>query len=314
MQQWLQYPPPKPILKLVKLPKPTNGSTRTCLACGHTASRPLFHVGIYRIEQCPRCLLGWAVGGDVDPESFYDSDYFVGHDTGKGYNDYLSLADAMSRTNRARVKRLKRLAPTARTLLDVGCGPGFFVKQAGEAGLDAQGLEVSDYAARYGREQLNLRVLRGRVDAEGLDRCGQRFDLITLWDVVEHLHQPDEVLRLLAQRLNPGGVLSLSTGDIGALVARLSGRRWHLYDLPEHLWFFSVPALRRLLRRAGLEPIKIRREVCWYTVQYLIDRLSFSAGTSRSGKRRGSILSRLSLPMTLFDIVTIHARPAATTA
>lgn len=293
-------------------PEPTIGSTRTCLACGHTGSRSLFRLGIYRIEQCPRCLLGWSVGGDVDPESFYDTDYFVGHDTGKGYNDYLSLAEAMRRTNRARVKRMKRLAPTARTLLDVGCGPGFFVKQADEAGLDATGIEVSDYAARYGREQLHLRVFRGRADAAGLDRCGQRFDVITLWDVVEHLHRPDEVLRLLSHRLSPHGILSLSTGDIGALAARLSGRRWHLYNLPEHLWFFSVPALCRLLRRAGLEPVKIQREICWYTIQYLLDRLSFSVGTPRAGKRNGSILNRLSLPLTLFDIVTIHARPAAT--
>jgi len=159
-----------------------------------------------------------------------------------------------------------------------------------------------------GRERLGQQIVTGPIDCDHLAQAGGPFDLITLWDTIEHLHAPDEAVRLLAERLEPGGVLTLSTGDITALVTRLSGPHWHLYNLPEHLWFFSVQALKRLLRRAGLEVLDVHREVCWYTAQYLLDRLVISMCRRPVPLPRPAILGRLSVPVTLLDIVTLHAR------
>lgn len=282
-----------------------------CLACGGTRLRLLRRVRGYAIGQCPRCLLGHTLNVELDAGAFYDDAYFVSPDARKGYGDYLALAAALERTNRARVGRLHRLHPAARRLLDVGCGPGFFVKAAAEAGLDACGLEVSEFAARYGREQLHQRIVTGPIDAEHLARIDGGFDLITLWDVIEHLPAPDEALNLLAGRLEPGGVLTLSTGDIGSLAARVTGDRWHLYNLPEHLWFFSVPSLRRLLHRAGLGVIDVQREICWYTARYLVERLLFSFGRRAARFPGAAMLNRLNVPVTLLDIVTVSARKPA---
>ncbi len=279
-----------------------------CLACGDDRSRILHRIRHYTIAQCPRCLLARTLGADVDPEAFYDDAYFISADAPKGYSDYLALAAAMARTSRVRIARLRRLLSGGRTLLDVGCGPGFFVKEASEAGLDACGLEVSAFAARYGRERLGQRIVTGPADRGHLDEAGGPFDWITLWDTIEHLHRPDEVLALLAARLRPGGVLALSTGDVASLAARASGDHWHLYNLPEHLWFFSVPALRRLLRRAGLCVVGVRREVCWYTAQYLVERFLYSLGRRAARFPGAALLKRVNVPITLLDIVTIHAR------
>jgi len=281
-----------------------------CLACGGTRLRLLHRIHGYAIGQCPRCLLAHTLNVRLDPALFYDHAYFVSPDAPKGYSDYLALAAAMDRTNQARLRRLFRLVPAAQTLLDVGCGPGFFVKAAADAGLQACGLEVSEFAARYGREQLRQRIVTGPIDAEHLAGIGGGFDLITLWDAIEHLPAPDEALNLLAGRLEPGGVLTLSTGDIGSLAARASGPRWHLYNLPEHLWFFSVPSLQRLLRQAGLRVIRLQREVCWYTAWYLVERMLFSFGRRPPRIRAGAVLNRIRIPVTLLDIVTISARTA----
>ncbi len=279
-----------------------------CLACGFGPLRLLHRIRGYAILQCPRCLLGRTAGAAIDPVSFYDDAYFINPDAEKGYGDYLALDAAMARTNRARLRLLLRLVPAARTLLDVGCGPGFFLRDAAEAGLTSCGLEVSAFAARYGRERLGRRIVTGPIDPAHLAETGGPFDLITLWDVIEHLPEPDAALRLLAERLAPGGVLALSTGDVASLAARISGPRWHLFNLPEHLWFFSVPALRRLLARAGLRIVSVRREVCWYTLDYLARRLLFTAGRPGARVPAAAWLRRVSLPVTLFDIVTIHAR------
>jgi SAM-dependent methyltransferase len=249
--------------------------------------------------QCPCCLLAWTEGVELDPAAFYDQSYFDDVDSPKGYNDYFSLASAMERTCDARIRRLRRLMPGARSLLD--------------AGRETWGLEVSAFAARFGRDRLGQRIVNGPIDAVHLDRIESSFDLITMWDTIEHLAAPDEAIALLADKLEPGGVMSLSTGDVAALAARLTGRAWHLFNLPEHLWFFSVPALKRLCRRAGLEVLRVEREVCWYTAQYLLDRLMYSLGRNALRFRGDSILKRLSVPISLFDIVTIHARKPATT-
>ncbi|MGB9624207.1 MAG: class I SAM-dependent methyltransferase [Phycisphaerae bacterium] len=293
---------------------PSNRTTRQydrCLACGGTRLRLLRCVRGYAIGQCPRCLLAHTLNVALDAGAFYDDAYFMSPDARKGYGDYLALAAALERTNRARVGRLRRLHPAARRLLDVGCGPGFFVKAAVEAGLDACGLEVSEFAAHYGREQLHQRIVTGPIDADHLARIDGGFDLITLWDAIEHLPAPDEALNLLAGRLEPGGVLTLSTGDIGSLAARASGSRWHLYNLPEHLWFFSVPSLQRLLHRTGLGVIDVQREVCWYTARYLVQRLLVSFGRRAARFPGAAILNRLNVPVTLLDIVTVSARKPA---
>lgn len=279
-----------------------------CLACGGRRLRILRQIGPYTIVQCPRCLLGHTLNAHIEPAAFYDEAYFIGADAPKGYSDYPALAVAMQHTNRARLRRLRRLAPAARSLLDVGCGPGFFVKAAAVAGLQACGLEVSAFAAQYGREQLGQRIVTGPIDADHLKQVGGGFDLITLWDAIEHLPAPDEALRLLSERLDPGGVLTLSTGDVGSLAARASGAAWHLFNLPEHLWFFSVASLERLLRRSGLRVIGVQREVCWYTTQYLVERLLFSFGRRAVQFPGTAILKRINLPVTLLDIVTISAR------
>jgi SAM-dependent methyltransferase len=226
----------------------------------------------------------------------------------KGYNDYFALAGALRKTNRKRVRRLRRLLPDATRLLDVGCGPGFFLTEAARGGLEVRGLEVSPFAAGYGRARHGLNIACGPIDAAHLPHRDTSFDLITLWDVIEHLPAPADALALLAERLSPGGVLALSTGDVASPVARLSGRRWHLYNLPEHLWFFNARSLGMLLERAGLVVERVEREVCWYTTRYLLDRLMYTLGRGPILPGRLRWLERLTVPFSLFDIVTLHAR------
>jgi hypothetical protein len=106
--------------------------------------------------------------------------------------------------------------------------------------------------------------------------------------------------------VRPGGVVALSTGDITSLCARLSGPRWHLFNLPEHLFFFSPPALWRLLRRAGCQVRRITREVQWVPLAYVLERLRKPLRNSPPAKRRRRAPSWV-VPATLFDILGVYA-------
>jgi SAM-dependent methyltransferase len=145
------------------------------------------------------------------------------------------------------------------------------------------------------------------ASAEATPFASETFDAVTLWDVLEHLPDPHAALAELSRVLRPGGRILLTTGDVGSLAARLSGARWHLYSLPEHLFFYSRRSLRLLLETHGFRVESLRAESSVYTLGYLVERLRktiFRRPARASARWPGSDLR---IPINLFDIVTARA-------
>lgn len=288
---------------------------RQCPACGGTAFHPHINVRGIDVLKCGGCgLATWDWSG-FNCATFYNEDYWRSAEVSKGYADYFDLARATKFTSSKRLRWIRRIlrrrggdiaAVRSPRLLDAGCGPGFFVQAASSAGFEAHGVEVSEYAVKYARETLRQHVWQGQV--RGGDLGPGPYDVVTMWDVIEHLPDPADALRAVAGVLPNGGVLLLSTGDVGSLVARLSGAKWHLYTLPEHLWFFNRRSLELLLRASGFDVLECRYEWGWYTLRYLVERLEASLGMQRRLSRLLGPLGRVPLPVTLADIVTVVAR------
>ena len=285
------------------------GCPQTCPACD-AVPRPSITLrqGV-RLLECPVCCLRWWPWPPFDPSAFYDQNYFQSDQDQKGYSDYSALEPGVRRTARARLQRIGRLLAGQRPecrILDLGCGTGCFLDEARRAGWSVEGVEVSEYAARQARERdLNVRC----APLEDLILPAQTYDCVTLWDVIEHVRDPRGVIAATAAALRPGGVLALSTGDVTSWCARLSGRRWHLYTLPEHLFFFSPNSLRRLIRAAGCEPVRTVDEVNWVPVRYIVERLGKTL-LGRSATMT-SAWSRWLVPATLFDVLGIYARKSS---
>lgn len=277
----------------------------SCVVCGAASERPKLRKGEVEIVECPECgLAWWKPPSDFRPESVYGADYFDGAGAGPGYDDYANLEASLRRTFATRLRALPPPRAGAR-LLDVGAAYGYAVAEAVRGGWSAFGLEVSRAAARRAAVAAPGRVVVAR--GASLPFGARSFDAVTLWDVLEHLPDPNAALGEIAQLLRPGGRLALSTGDVGSLAARLSGARWHLYTLPEHLFFYTRASLRRLLERHGFAVEGMRAEGASYTVGYLVERLRKSLlgrGAERAARWPGS---GLRVPLNLFDIVTVHA-------
>ena len=279
---------------------------RACIACGATPHRSFRLSNGARLLRCPRCRLGWWDWPTFEPPQFYDREYFQGDRAERGYDDYAALETGLRRTARARLRRIARVvaqgAPVpGKRLLDVGCGTGVFVAESMNAGWDARGIEISEYAVNKARER-GLFVTCGSIEDVGLEAGA--FDCITLWDVLEHLRDPADVLMRCARALRPGGIVALSTGDVTSLCARLSGSRWHLFTLPEHLFFFSPRSLRLLLRRAACRIVCLTRETNWVPVAYLFERLRKSLGFRVPCAGVGD---RWVVPANLFDVLGVYA-------
>jgi SAM-dependent methyltransferase len=277
----------------------------SCVACGGGPDRVRHRVGPVTILGCSGCgLQHWEPPEGFDAADLYDATYFEAGGGHHGYDDYGALEASLRRTFARRFESLAPPCDGAR-LLDVGAAFGYAVDEAQKVGWRAFGIERAGAAAKQAAPEVGPRLVVG--DALATPFPAASFEGITLWDVIEHLPDPSTALAECSRLLRPGGRLALTTGDVGSPFARLSGSRWHLYNLPEHLWFFTRESLRRLLARQGFRVAEIRAEAAWFTIDYLLERLR----KSLLGRDREVPLhvpgGRACVRVNLFDIVTVHA-------
>jgi len=232
-------------------------------------------------------------------DEIYAPDYFkldAAHPV-DGYVDYLGDAERHRATARRRLSLLARFAASGK-LLDVGAAAGFFVDEAIRAGWDAEGVDVAHHLVEWGRRELGVPLRVGGIS--NVEGAGA-YATITMWDYIEHSLDPAGELARCHELLAPGGIVALSTGDLDSLAARLSRSRWHLLTPRHHNFFFSERTLTQLLDRQGLELLWSGHPGARYSLAHLTYKLGLGA------PRR---LARYSLPMNLFDIVTVVARKA----
>lgn len=234
---------------------------RPCPACGERASSPLFDKDRWTIVGCAACGTAYVAQDPavLDATALYDASYYSGGSAGV-FADYVGQQAVRRAHARRKLWWLRHLPPRwppAGRLLDVGCAAGFFLAEA-QLHYEVQGVELSDWAASHARQRLGLPVVTGTLQQAALPP--QHFDIVTLWDVIEHVGDPVPLLAEAARVLKPGGRLVLTTGDWGSAYARARGASWHLMTPPWHLSFFTRASMARAARRAGLSPLHCASE------------------------------------------------------
>lgn len=188
----------------------------------------------------------------------------------------------------AEFRFLPRPSP-GQCLLDIGCGNGDYLRNAGDAGWRAVGIDADDKAVDVARRR-GLDARLGGIDLfAGQVEC---FDAITLSHVLEHLHDPAMFLRDVHRLLKPDGMLFVDTPNIQSRGARCWGMHWRGLEIPRHLVLFSRPALIDLLHAAGFVCIQSRRRTA---VRKSMDLASLRIQSGKSPY--GNELARL--PLTL---------------
>jgi 2-polyprenyl-3-methyl-5-hydroxy-6-metoxy-1,4-benzoquinol methylase len=278
-----------------------SSTTLQCAACGSaTLHACLFVVNQCRIWRCTACGLGHADVNHFDPETYYTDDYFSGKHT-DGYADYRGSERVLRREFANSLSFVRKFRQGGR-LLDIGCAYGFFLKEA-QRHFEVAGIEIAEHAAQTCREA-GLSVLSGMADAANLASVGN-FDVITLFDVIEHLPKPDQTLALCGDRLLPGGVVVISTGDFGSIAARLFGARWRLMTPPQHLWFFTRESIRRMAAALGLFLIHHDHPAKIVPASLITFQLRRMLGLPHSRRRpKGQI----GIPVNLYDAMRVVLR------
>lgn len=207
----------------------------------------------FRVAACADCGLAVTSPQPSDEElvQYYDRAFY-------GAGAFTSsLSERVYRQSfDARRSQIERYQTGPGSLLDVGCGDGRFVRYYANRGWDAVGFDFSPSAQAMAHQtNPNVRILGGHLHDHHLPAAS--FDVITLWQVLEHIRDPVSLLRSLRQLLKPGGLLVAAVPNIESFQSRLAGSRWFGLDVPRHLTHFSPRTLRRTLETAGLRVHRI---------------------------------------------------------
>jgi SAM-dependent methyltransferase len=225
-----------------------------CPVCGGGRFRTAFEEPPYKVLRCLECGTGVVSPRAADLASIYAHASYWRSSSPRtlGYGDYRAAEALYTRTFARRLSFALRGGPASGKALDVGCAAGFCMQALRELGFEAHGVEVSETIAGHAIERLGFDAVHiGTLEDAPFE--DHTFDLITMWDVIEHVADPHALLARARELLRPGGVLVLETQNIDSAFARALGRRWHHYKHAEHIYHFTPTSLRQLLDAAGFE-------------------------------------------------------------
>lgn len=215
-------------------------------ARGHAARAIAVSFGMtVSVAECPDCRLAYQT-----PRPSLDASLAYMDMRWRSQDPYVADREAQRTRAQMQLDLVASIAPPRPRILDFGSGIGTFVRAARDAAWDAVGVERSRPAAERAQSE------NGVALAPDLSAVSGDFDVVTMWDVIEHLRDPMETVAALRRHLRPGGRLVAETGNWESWSRLAAGDAWSLY-LFDHQYYFSPSALQSLLHRAGLSEFRL---------------------------------------------------------
>ena len=226
-----------------------------CLICHASELKPLSRYSKISLVQCQSCgfLFSRAIPHDQDLLKLYDhygrKDY-LSPITVKRYNQILNRFEKFRKTNK---------------LMDVGCGIGYFLEAAKQRGWEVYGSEITDEAVRICREK-GINMQQGKLDTQ--QYLPGSFDVVTSFEVMEHINNPKEEGQKFYTLLRNGGIMYLTTPNFNSLSRLLLKDKWTVFSYPEHLCYYTSRTILRLFTDIGF--IKERIEATGISITRLM--------------------------------------------
>lgn len=241
-----------------------------CPVCHATEDRPAYQVRQFSVVECAGCGLLY-VNPRIPNENVFDvyrDAYF--NRPSDGYDGYELNEHLRTKTFRRWYEQIEPFLHTnPGRALDIGCAAGYFMDVLRERGWEVEGIEL-DTAMHASLRERGLSVSNEPLERYTTER---RFDLITLFDVLEHLPLIETDLDKLVELLSPTGIIALVTPNADSLQRKLLGSRWFQFKPVEHLYYFSPQTLRRIGADHGLKVVHLSRSGQYADTTFLSDRL-----------------------------------------
>ena len=279
-----------------------------CPCCTSARTEPLYVARGHAYVACTACGSARLDPPPADePADLYGTGYFVGGEDRGGYVDYEADEAIHRRNATARLRLIASALPgRGRDAVDVGCASGYVLDAYRDAGFIARGVDVSPWA----RERAGTHGHDVHATLKGALAASSHLRVVSFFQVLEHLADPDEALGEAAAALGPGGLIVVETWDVGSRVARLSGARWQQANPPSVHHLFTRNGLRELADRHGLRVERLAATSKLVSpalaVGVVVHRLPRVGGPLLRGVQRSG-LGRMAVPYKLGDLVTLVA-------
>jgi 2-polyprenyl-3-methyl-5-hydroxy-6-metoxy-1,4-benzoquinol methylase len=212
----------------------------------------------FEIKKCTSC--GFKITENVEDENnigkYYQSENYISHsNTSKGVINsvYHSVRKYMLGQKR---KLVENVSSTRKGhILDIGTGTGFFLNEMKQKGWEITGTEKSSDAREFSKKQFNLDIL---PTDELFNLKENSFDVITLWHVLEHIHQLDKNMKQLFKLLKKDGKLIIAVPNHSSYDATHYREHWAAYDVPRHIWHFAPKQMKIFGEKYGFSVLNIQ--------------------------------------------------------
>ena len=216
-----------------------------CLVCSATASTSIAKLDNHSILKCPECSLRF-----LDPMPSEDClrEFYASHEN---FSHYAKVAERKLKSGAEKIKRLMKYAPSG-SFIDIGCSTGANVEAARRLGFKASGIDLCCESIEFARENFpdcDFKV--GTVEV-----VDAKYDLVFCTEVLEHVTKPHEFIESIAGIMKPGAVLYMTTPDAGHFRVPRDFAKWKHVHAPDHLAYYQLSTIKRLLSEHGMKPIK----------------------------------------------------------
>lgn len=212
---------------------------------------PVLEKNGWQIQQCDTCGHRHTIVADAPShikEVYSDAYFFEG---GQGYPNYLDEKNILLQYGRRYAGIMQKITQPG-SMLDVGSASGFILKGFAEAGWQCKGLEPNNNMSLYGKNELGLDIETGSLENF---TTSEKFNLVTLIQVIGHFTNVDAAMEQIVVMLEPGGFVLVESWDMSSRYAKIMGRHWHEYSPPSVVNWFSEKTLVQLFNYYGFEQV-----------------------------------------------------------
>ncbi len=279
---------------------------KNCLVCNENKFQPIYSDTLLKCENCGFVTANIEIGEEL-LKNIYSENYFKGEE----YLDYLRDKEILQTNFTKRLNYSYKFFKKSeiKNALEIGCAYGFFAETITNEidKISYIGFDIVPEAIEYGANKLKQNIFCKDYLATPIEN---KMSDIFMWDVIEHLPEPDKFISKASSELQSGGRIYITTGDIEKLIPKIQKSKWRMIHPPTHLHYFSKRTLSKLLEKNNFKVLAVSYPPIYRSVRQIFYSL-FMLNKKHSAFVKFMyelIPAKMNVPINTFDIMFVIAQ------